>query len=331
MTFADRHIPTFAYELLLVFASIIWAMGTIVIKDAVYVIDPYWLVGLRFTSAGILLSLVLLPRMIKRLDLDHIKAGLILGVFVGITYLLNTTGLAYTTAANSSFLTSTYCVFVPFITWALMRKKPTAFNLSAAALCFIGIALVAMPAGGSFSIGLGDGLTLASAVSCGLHIVLISKLSPGKDMTVLTALQFLVAGAIAVCWAALNGPPPAMEVFDRDMMGSLIYLVVGATCITLLLQNIGLAHVDPAPGALMLSTESVFGVIFSIWLLGEVLTAQIVVGFVLIFIAVLVSEWLPYAMAERAAKKAALQAGADLDSSGDLELSADLEPDQLGS
>lgn len=325
MTFTDKHIPTFVYELMLVFASIIWAMGTIVIKDAVYVIDPYWLVGLRFTSAGILLSLVLLPRMIKRVDLNHIKAGSILGVFVGITYLLNTTGLAYTTAANSSFLTSTYCVFVPFIAWVLMRKKPTAFNLSAAALCFIGIALVAMPTDGSFSIGLGDGLTLASAVACGLHIVLISKLAPGKDMTILTALQFLVAGVIAVCWAAFNGPTPSLEVFDRDMMGSLIYLVVGATCITLLLQNIGLAHVDPAPGALMLSTESVFGVIFSIWLLGEVLTAQIVVGFVLIFAAVLVSEWLPYVMAERSVKKAALQAVAD------IELNADLEPDQLKS
>lgn len=325
MAFTGKHIPTFVYELMLVFASIIWAMGTIVIKDAVYVIDPYWLVGLRFTSAGILLSLVLLPHMVKRVDLDHIKAGSILGVFVGITYLLNTTGLAYTTAANSSFLTSTYCVFVPFIAWALMRKKPTAFNLSAAALCFIGIALVAMPADGSFSIGLGDGLTLASALACGLHIVLISKLAPGKDMTILTALQFLVAGVIAVCWAALNGPPPPLEVFDGDMMGSLIYLVVGATCITLLLQNIGLAHVDPAPGALMLSTESVFGVIFSIWLLGEILTAQIVVGFVLIFAAVLVSEWLPYVIAERSAKKAALQAVAD------IEPNADLEPDRLKS
>lgn len=313
MAFTDRHIPTFVYELLLVLASVIWAMGTIVIKDAVYVIDPYWLVGLRFTSAGILLSLVLLPRMLKHLDAHHLKAGLILGVFVGITYLLNTTGLAYTTAANSSFLTSTYCVFVPFIAWALMRKRPTAFNLSAAALCFIGIALVALPFGGGFTIGLGDGLTLASAVSCGLHIVLISKLAPGSDMTVLTALQFLVAGIIAVCWAALNGPPPPVEAFDRDMIGSLAYLIVGATCITLLLQNIGLAHVDPAPGALLLATESVFGVIFSIWLLGEVLTVQIVVGFVLIFIAVLVSEWLPYFMAERAKKRAAMQAAPDLD------------------
>lgn len=313
MAFSDRHIPTFVYELLLVFASIIWAMGTIVIKDAVYVIDPYWLVGLRFTSAGILLSLVLLPRMIKRVDAHHLKVGLILGTFVGITYLLNTTGLAYTTAANSSFLTSTYCVFVPFIAWVLMRKRPTAFNLSAAALCFIGIALVAIPLGGKFEIGLGDGLTLASALTCGLHIVLISKFAPGSDMTVLTALQFLVAGIIAVCWAALNGPPPPVEAFDKDMMGSLIYLVVGATCITLLLQNIGLAHVDPAPGALLLATESVFGVIFSIWLLGEVLTVQIVVGFVLIFIAVLVSEWLPYYMAERAKKRAAMQTAPELE------------------
>ncbi|MEI3315906.1 MAG: hypothetical protein V8R29_06840 [Eggerthellaceae bacterium] len=39
-----------------------------------------------------------------------------------------------------------------------------------------------------------------------------------------------------------------------------------------------------------MSLESVFGVVFSILLYGELLTVRLVVGFVLIFIALLVSE-----------------------------------------
>ena len=289
-----RKLPTWAYEALLVLAAAIWGLGTVVIKDAVETIPPTWLVGLRFLSAGILLSFVIAPRMARSLDAGHVKAGVLLGTLVALTYLFNTTGLAHTTASNSSFLTATYCVMVPFLAWFLMRKKPSRFNVVAGVLCLAGIGLVALPAAGPLTIGLGDGLTLISALFCGIHITLIAKLAPGRDMLVLTALQFLTAGVIATAWAALTQEPPALEAFaNRELLGSLVYLVVCATCVTLALQNIGLAHVDPAPASLMLSTEAVFGVIFSVALLGETLTIPMVAGFALIFIAVLVSEWLP--------------------------------------
>lgn len=324
---------------MLVLASAIWGLGTIVIKDAVDEFPTAWLVGIRFFSAGVLLSLVLLPRMRASLDASHLKAGLILGAFVALTYLCNTTGLAYTTAARSSFLTSTYCVLVPFFAWFVMRKKPTAFNLAAAVVCLVGIGFVAAsqsPDGlGSFSpadginppsgekermpfgmqndeevlplsiipaasspgspasVLFGDALTLLSSVFCGMHIVLIAKFSPGRDMLVLTALQFLTAGTIALGCAALTQDPPAAALFNAETLGSLAYLVVMATCVTLAFQNIGLAHVAPAPASLLLSTEAVFGVIFSVVLLGETLTASMLLGFALIFAAILISEWLP--------------------------------------
>ncbi len=298
---ARRVLPVWAYELLLVLAAAIWGFGTVVIKDALDVFPPAWLVGLRFLCAGVLLSAVLAPRMVRRLDAAHLKAGGVLGVFVGLTYLFNTTGLAYTTASNSSFLTATYCVMVPFLAWWLMRVRPSRFNVLAGVLCLAGIALVALPAGEGFRVGLGDALTLVSALFCGIHITLISKLSPGRDMLVLTALQFLVAGIIGCVWAAFAQEPPSLAVLaDPDMLGSLAYLVVCATCVTLALQNIGLAHVDPAPASLMLSTEAVFGVVFSVAFLNEALTAPMLLGFALIFAAVLVSEWLPLRLEARA-------------------------------
>ena len=42
--------------------------------------------------------------------------------------------------------------------------------------------------------------------------------------------------------------------------------------------------------AILLSLESVFGVIFSVLLYGEVLTLKVIAGFVIIFIAIIVSE-----------------------------------------
>ena len=318
-----KHAPNLRYEALLVLASAIWGFGTIVIKDTVDEFPTAWLVGIRFLAAGILLSLVLLPRMRRSLDSSHLKAGAVLGAFVALTYLCNTTGLAYTTASRSSFLTATYCILVPFLAWRIMRKKPTAFNVAAALLCLIGVGLVASPTEGlspaaelastgeiaspasplasagaegeasAFSVLFGDALTLLSAVFCGLHIVLIAKFAPGRDMLVLTALQFLVAGVIALACAAFVQAPPSAALFTMETLGSLAYLIVPATCMTLAFQNIGLAHVAPAPASLLLSTEAVFGVIFSVALLGETLTAAMVTGFALIFAAILISEWLP--------------------------------------
>ena len=301
-------IPTWGYMAMLVLAAAIWGLGTVVIKDAVDEIPPVWLVGLRFLSAGVLLSAVLAPRMVRTLDAGHVKAGAVLGSFVALTYLFNTTGLAYTTASNSSFLTATYCVMVPFLAWWLMRKRPSRFNVGAGVLCLAGIALVALPAGGGFSVGLGDGLTLVSALFCGIHITLISRLSPGRDALVLTALQFLVAGVIACACAAFVQEPPSLAVLvDPDMLGSLAYLIVCATCVTLALQNVGLAHVDPAPASLMLSTEAVFGVVFSVVFLDEVLTVPMLAGFALIFVAVLVSEWLPLRLAAKEPRAEAMR------------------------
>ncbi|MEG0476140.1 MAG: DMT family transporter [Raoultibacter sp.] len=278
---------------LLVLAAAIWGMGTVVIKGTVTSFPPGWLVGVRFLSAGILLSLVLLPRMMRTLNADHLRTGALLGVCLGLAYLCNTTGLTDTTASKSSFLTATYCVLMPFLAWAILQKRPTAYNISAAIICVMGVGCVSLQSSGVFTLGFGDVITLISAVFLGLHLALTSKLAPRRDILVLTAVQFVVAGIMGLAWGAATEPLPDPTLFTPDLLGNLIYLVVAASCIALLLQNIGLAHVPPAPASLFLATESVFGVVFSVAFLGEALNDQMVFGFALIFLAIVVSEYLP--------------------------------------
>lgn len=54
-----------------------------------------------------------------------------------------------------------------------------------------------------------------------------------------------------------------------------------------------LAHIPPAQASLFLSLESVFGVLFSVLLYGEQLSLRLLVGFSLIFVAIIISETLP--------------------------------------
>ena len=55
-------------------------------------------------------------------------------------------------------------------------------------------------------------------------------------------------------------------------------------------QSIGLKNTSASSASIILSLESVFGVIFSILIYHEQITLKLGIGFLLIFIAVIISE-----------------------------------------
>lgn len=285
--------PLWLYKGYLLIAAAIWGMGTVVIKATVDSFPPAWLVGVRFTFAGLILAIVLFPRLKKALDLDHLKKGAVLGVFIFLSYWSNSTGLTDTTASNSAFLTSLYCVIIPFLMWALSGPRPTKFNIAAALVCVAGVGCVSFAGSTDFSLRFGDAITLLSAVFLSFHVVCTSKYAGGRDMMVLTIIQFIVAGLLGFAAALVFEPMPVFAELGLETYVSLGYLIVFASCIALLLQNIAVAHVDPAPASLFLATESVFGVVFSVLFLGEMLTGPLFIGFGLIFAGIIVSEYLP--------------------------------------
>ena len=290
---SNRHIPLWIYKVMLVVAAAIWGLGTVVIKDTVDALPPLILIGIRFTLAGLILTLFFIPRVIKHFNTEHLVAGVVLGIALALGYAFNSEGIAYTTASKSSFLTATYCVLVPFISWIIAKQRPHMHNLIAAILCIVGVWFVSMQAGTGFDLCLGDVLTLISAFFLGLHLALVSRLANGRDMVVLTCFQFVVAGVVVGIIGLIFEPVPGLEVFDANVMFNLFYLIVFASCLTLTLQNVGLAHVAAAPASLLLATESIFGVVFSIVLLGDVMTSRLLIGFFFIGLAIVVSEVAP--------------------------------------
>ncbi len=65
MSRSNTHKTIFAYQVLLLLAAAIWGLGTVVVKDTVSLIPPAWLVGIRFTSAGVIFCALFLPRLVK--------------------------------------------------------------------------------------------------------------------------------------------------------------------------------------------------------------------------------------------------------------------------
>ena len=77
---------------------------------------------------------------------------------------------------------------------------------------------------------------------------------------------------------------------DSSIYLQILYLAFFATTLCYLFQNVGQKFVNENIAALLLSLESVFGVFFSILFGQEIMTLQIGLGFMIIFISVLISE-----------------------------------------
>lgn len=317
---SSGNIPSFVYKILLVVATVIWGGSFVVMKNVVEVLPAAWLLGIRMLPAGIILGLVLFGRMRRAFAHDWrraIGAGLVLGALDFAAFWAQTVGLASTTPGINAFLTATYCVIVPFLWWVIARKRPTVFNLGAAVLAVAGIWLVSSAASGEvFTLGFGEGMTLVGAVFFALHIVAVSKFARRTDALVLTAIQFTTEGALGLLVGAATEVPPTLSVFTPELVASMAFLTLFATIVAFGFQNVGLAHVPPSQAALLLSLESVFGVLFSVVLYGEELTARLLLGFALIFAAIVISETLPLKRSDAASDAAGGSEGAPAEAPG---------------
>ena len=274
-------------SLLLLIAALIWGSSFIVMKSAVDFLTPAVLLFLRFSLAAILLSLIFIKK-IKKLNFQQIKGGLLTGGCLFAAYYVQTWGLNYTTPGKNAFLTAVYCAIVPFLVWLFYHKRPDIYNFIAAFICVLGIGCVSLDE--HLTMNIGDFLTLCGGFLYACHILLIKKFSKGIDGGVFTSLQFMGGAMVSFVFALLTEDLSIITQIQPSIYLQILYLVVFATALTMFCQTTGQKYTSECNASLILSLESVFGVAFSIAFYGEILTFKILLGFILIFIAIVISE-----------------------------------------
>lgn len=287
----EAAVPQWAWKLSLAACAAIWGGSFVVMKDTLDNIPPAWLMGIRFAASAVIVGALFWRRLRDNLDGSHLAMGAILGLASGAAFVVQNIGLDDTTPGRNAFLTATYCVMTPFINWLVTRRRPDGGNVLAAVLAVVGVGLVALGDDLSLIMSGGDWMTLVAAVLFAVHIVLVARFSSAHDVMTLTVVQLAVSALVALGTALVLEVPPAPEVFaSPDTWLSLAYLVLLSSCVCMVFQNLGQAHVPPAQASLLLSLESVFAVVASVLFYGELVTPRIALGFGTIFVAVLVSE-----------------------------------------
>ena len=278
-------------------AAFIWGTSFVIMKDVSERLPPSFLFSIRFTIACLLLSVISWKRL-KKLDKSYIFPGILIGSLLFVAYMVQTYGLIGTTPGKNAFLTASYCIITPFLFWIVSRKRPDGFHLVSALICLAGIFLISVNVSSEnlFFVALGDILTLVCGFFYAAHIVAIATTANDKDPMLITILQFGVAAVLSwISYGVLNAFGKAPIFLEGADIGGLaiqlLYLACACTAVALFLQNFGQKYAHPAGAAVILTFEAVFGALFSL-LLGreEGFNVWRALGFILVFLAVIISE-----------------------------------------
>jgi drug/metabolite transporter (DMT)-like permease len=263
-----------------------WGSTFFLIHDLVKRVPAVDFLALRFAIASAAMLLVA-PRAIARLDPQVRKHAVVLGALYGLAQILQTVGLAHTSASVSGFVTGMYVVLTPLFAAAILRTRIGRMTWAAVLLAVAGLAVLTLQ---GVSIGYGEGLTLIAAALYALHIVGLGAWSSPADAIGMSILQCLVISGI--CFVA--AVPDGITLPDRagDWL-AVVYMALFAGAAALLGQTWAQAHLAPTRSAIIMSMEPVFAAFFAVLLGGESTTGRMLLGGAMVFTAMLTVELVP--------------------------------------
>lgn len=274
-------------KLALFLTAVLWGSTFSIGKLAAEAFSASFIIAFRFLVASLALLAAAYPQR-KQLEKTDWVNGFWMGLALFLSYILQVGGLALDTSpGKSAFLCTTYSVMVPFFYWLVTREPPKLRHLACVFLCMTGVGILSLTGGWGMSAG--DLLTVASGVPCAMNMVISSIVSKNRNVLLLTTIELWVVTILAWIFVFVGNSFPAA--FPLNAVGGIVYLGLIATALCLFLQSYGLKYAEPAIGGMIISLESVFGVIFSMILYHETITVRMLLGFVVIFAAILLSQW----------------------------------------
>ncbi len=270
------HPASMRAVLALLGAAFLYGATFVVIKSALADIEPVSFVAWRFLIGAAVLLVFAFPRG-RAIWVHGTTTGLAL--FAG--YVLQTSGLAATSASNSALITGLYVVITPLLAALFKRRSPSPWVLAAALAAFIGIFLLTDTDG--LALTRGDLLTLGCAVAFALHIIALARYAGSHPVVPFTAVQLTVVALLAVPTATLvDGtglPRPSVWL-------ALLITGLGVGIGAFLLQVWAQTVLGPSTAAVILAAEPAFAVATAWVVLGERLDLMGWAGTALIVLAI---------------------------------------------
>jgi drug/metabolite transporter (DMT)-like permease len=283
---ATRRRPS--AELLLLVATLLWALNTPAVKFGVGEISPLAFPVIRFLIGGTMMMIVVRLRegsvRIERRDFRLIVVIALLGVTVNQACFVY--ALTYTGASDVAFLFAAGPLVTALLATAVGMERLGRRHWAGALAGFIGIGLIVVGrVGASFGATplIGALLALASITSSSASALPISFLLDRYSAWRIIAWELLVGSVMLLPFAI---PSIAAQDFGRVSAGAWLalgYTVIFSAVVANVIYFTAIGKVGPSRAAMYGYLQSMLAVLFAVVLLGErVVPIQLLGGLIVI-------------------------------------------------
>ena len=279
-------------ELLLLLTALIWGSAFVAQRVGMNHVGPFTYNGVRFLLGALSLLPLLLIRCHSRPLMQpdggrwRFTGGLLAGLILFAGASLQQIGIVHTTAGKAGFITGLYVVIVPLLGLLWGHRTPWKTWIGAG-LAAAGLYLLTMT--DVFTLAQGDGLVLIGAFFWAGHVLVIGWLSGRHIEPVrLACLQCVVCAALSLGVAVVIEPIHWQGL--RDAALPILYGGLLSVGVAYTLQVVAQRDAPPAHAAIILSLETVFAALSGWLLLNETLAGRGILGCVLMFAGMLLSQ-----------------------------------------
>ncbi|TDC83285.1 DMT family transporter [Micromonospora sp. KC606] len=265
-------------DAVLLLVAIVWGSSYLTAKTATVALPVLVVLFARYAIAAVFcLALVVSRRATRRWTRDEVRVGSLLGVSQAAVLVLETYGVAHTSAANAGLIISLTIVLTPMLDRTGGRGRLPLTFFAAAGVCVVAVGLL-LSGTELRAVRSGDLMMLAAAVVRAGHVALVGRLSLGRTLRPLhlTAVQTGVGCVLFL--PPVAGDLGVLAHSSGLTWAQLVYLALFCGLFAFLSQTWAVQRTSASRASLLLGTEPIWAVAVGAGLGGERLTALAAVG-----------------------------------------------------
>lgn len=272
------------YYVAAILAIVIWSSSFISTKIAYTTFPPITLGAVRFIIASFILGVVLIIKKEKVIPtLQDLRIIAVSG-FLGITlyFVMENIGLSLTTASNAALIVACYPAITALLERIIYKIKLSKRKIIGILLAIFGVYLLAYVPGAENQESqlLGNIILIATGLAWAFYNFTTRKVANKYPAVTLSFYQ-TIAGTLCFIPLAFieKSEWQAPTLLSLSM---LIHLGVLCSVIAFLLYNFGLRKLSSSTSVSLMNLVPIFGVIFSMIILGETVTGQQIIGSIIV-------------------------------------------------
>ncbi len=279
---------------LLLFTVVVWGCTFVATKILVGYLNPAEVLGLRMLIGLPILGAVILAKKIKFDFTRKETISLSIGSMVVLAhFLIQITGLKYTTATNTGWIISITPLILAIISYFFLKEKIGRGTVIGIVVATLGV-LMLFSKGDFGSIGwlksVGDWLILLSAHTWAIYTAVVRTVSRAKNPLAVTVAVMFPSFVLMVGYLVVHDQWHVYASLPLDAMIALLFLAVLGTALAHWFWQEGVAKIGAAKAGIFLYLEPLSSTVLGVAYLGEPFGIFTAIGGLMVLAGVYLAE-----------------------------------------